>query len=124
MLALMRALAAAVLAGLLAGCSYFQNPQQSEGTIVAPGNFRAGSGVIQSVGVLRNANPTPVAMPNSMLGTPDPNLYRLAILMDGDGFQTVDIDNGTFVAGEAVQLTNDGRVVRVSGTSLNKALEK
>jgi hypothetical protein len=32
----------------------------------------------------------------------------------------VDVDNGTFMAGEAVELTNDGRVVRVSGTSLNR----
>jgi hypothetical protein len=40
--------------------------------------------------------------------------------MDGDGFQTVDIDSSRFLAGEAVELTNDGRVVRVSGTTLNQ----
>jgi len=34
----------------------------------------------------------------------------------------VDVDNNTFVEGEAVELTNDGRVVRVSGTSLNRAI--
>jgi hypothetical protein len=40
--------------------------------------------------------------------------------MDGDGFQTVDVDSSRFLAGEAVELTNDGRVVRVSGTTLNE----
>jgi hypothetical protein len=52
----------------------------------------------------------------------DPHLYRLYLRMDAGGFQSVDVDNGTFFAGEAVELTNDGRVVRVSGTSLNKAI--
>jgi len=39
--------------------------------------------------------------------------------MDAGGFQTVDIDEGSFLIGEAIELTNDGRVVRVSGTTLN-----
>jgi len=29
----------------------------------------------------------------------------------------VDIDSSRFLAGEAVELTNDGRVVRVTGTT-------
>ena len=86
----------------LAACSYFKDPGWIEGKILSPGNFRAGSGVIQSVGVLRN------------------DAYRLYLHMDVGGFQSVDVDNGTFMAGEAVELTNDGRVVRVSGTSLNR----
>jgi hypothetical protein len=108
---------------LLACCAYFQDPREAEANIVAPSNFRAGSGVIQSVAVMPNANaanPRPIANRKS----PDPNLYRLALLMDADGFQTVDVDNGNFYAGEAVELTNDGRVLRVSGTSLNRALER
>ena len=44
--------------------------------------------------------------------------------MDSGGFQTVDIDSSRFLAGEAVELTNDGRVVRVSGTSMNEALNR
>jgi hypothetical protein len=44
--------------------------------------------------------------------------------MDAGGFQTVDIDSGRFIAGEAIELTNDGRVVRVSGTSFNEALRR
>jgi hypothetical protein len=95
------ALAFTVLSLALAACSSFPEAG-NEGNILAPGNFRAGSGVIQSVGVLRN------------------DAYRLYLHMDVGGFQSVDVDNGTFMAGEAVELTNDGRVVRVSGTSLNR----
>jgi len=43
--------------------------------------------------------------------------------MDAGGFQTVDIDSSRFLASEAVELTNDGRVVRVSATTLNRAFE-
>jgi hypothetical protein len=96
---------------LFAGCSYVWDESQVEGNIVRPGNFKAGSGVIQSVGVLPGAG-----------GGKDPNLYRLYLLMDRGGFQSVDIDNSRFLAGEAVELTNDGRIVRVTGTALNKAI--
>ena len=106
---------------LLAACSYFQATAESEANIIRPGNFKAGSGVIQSVSVLPNANQVnPRALPGRR--RPDPNLYRLALNMDASGFQTVDVDNGNFSVGEAVELTNDGRVVRVSGTSLNQVL--
>ncbi|HZD19438.1 MAG TPA: hypothetical protein VE325_02100 [Burkholderiales bacterium] len=101
-----------LLASLLfAGCSYVQDPSQLEATIVAPGYFKAGSGVIEAVSVLPSANKEPNAR--------DPHLYRLSLRMDVGGFQTVDIDSAAFMAGEAVELTNDGRVVRVSGTTLN-----
>jgi hypothetical protein len=109
------------LALALAGCSYFQDPSQEEATIVAPGNFKAGSGIIESVGVLTNANSSNTKR-SSTGRAPDPNLYRLSLRMDAGGFQQVDIDNGTFMAGEAIELTNDGRVLRVSGTSINRVL--
>lgn len=104
---------------LVAGCSYYQDPSQHEATIVAPGNFRAGSGVIETVSVLRNANKEQSVVSGSRRA-PDPNLYRLSLRMDIGGFQTVDIDDGSFLTGEVVELTNDGRVVRVSGTTLNE----
>lgn len=115
---------AAAFVGLAtaAGCSYFQDSTQAEGNIISPTNFKAGSGVITSVAVLPNATrskPTPGANRR-----PDPNLYRLSLRMDAGGFQQVDIDNNSFMEGEAVELTNDGRVVRVSGTSLNRAFGK
>ena len=83
-----------------------------EANIVRPGNFKAGSGVIQQVGVLPRA------------GEPE-NLYRLLVYMDGGlGHQTVDIDSSRFLVGEAVELTNDGRVVRITGTTLNQAIRQ
>src|SRR5262245_65807115 len=102
---------AVLLLALLAACSTGEGPGYFEGNVVAPGNFFAGSGTIQSVGVLRNARPD---------GQDDKNLYRLYLHMDAGGFQSVDVDNSTFLAGEYLALTNDGRVVRLSGTSLNR----
>jgi hypothetical protein len=109
-----------LLAALLAlnGCSYYEDASRVEGIIVTPGNFIAGSGVIDSVGVLRNAR-APQPEPGTGGRVPDPHLYRLYIRMDNGGFQSVDVDNNTFAAGQAVELTNDGRVVHVSGMSLN-----
>ncbi|MBW8907144.1 MAG: hypothetical protein JF611_16035, partial [Betaproteobacteria bacterium] len=61
---------------IVAACSYFQDPSQEEATIVKPGNFTAGSGVIDSVGVLTNANRGNTKR-SSTGRAPDPNLYRL-----------------------------------------------
>jgi hypothetical protein len=108
-----------LLALAVAACS---NIPEQDVLIVAPGNFRAGSGVIQSVGVLPNANPKPA--PAEKGRTPDKNLYRLFLQMDVGGFQSVDVDTGVFMAGQVVELTNDGRVVRVSGTGLMKGRDK
>ncbi|HYN11812.1 MAG TPA: hypothetical protein VET51_04105 [Burkholderiales bacterium] len=103
----------------LAGCSYYQDPTQLEGDIISPGNFKAGSGVIASVGVLPNAAQSAASGASKRR---DPHLYRLYLRMDGGGFQSVDVDNGSFFPGAAVELTNDGRVVRVTGTSLSKTI--
>jgi len=99
---------------LLAGCSYYSDPSQVEGTIVTPGNFFSGSGVITNVAVVPHANKTP--------GAQDPNHYRISVRMDNGGMQSVDTDNGTFMVGQAVDLTNDGRIVHVSGTTLNQGM--
>jgi hypothetical protein len=114
-----RILAASLL--VLAGCTYVQDSTQLEATIITPGNFRAGTGVIESVGVLPKANKEKSVLAGARRA-PDPNLYRLSLRMDAGGFQTVDIDDGTFLSGEFVELTNDGRVVRLSGTTLNDLL--
>jgi hypothetical protein len=103
----------------LAGCIYSWDPSTEEATIIRPGNFKAGSGTIQSVGVLPGARPADAPQTGDTKGQhPDRNLYRLSILMDAGGFQTVDIDNSRFLAGEAIEITNDGRVLRVTGTTL------
>ncbi|HUQ73221.1 MAG TPA: hypothetical protein VM183_00740 [Burkholderiales bacterium] len=105
----------------LAACSSYQDGAQPEGMIVVPGNFKAGSGTISAVAVLPNANKKAAAGGSNK---PDPNLYRLSLQMDNGGFQQVDVDSGTFMAGQAVELTNDGRVVHVSGTTLNQVLRR
>ena len=104
----------ALLLLLLAGCTYTSDPAQNESQIVKPGNFIAGSGVIESIAVV----------PYKGTKKNEPHLYRLYIRMDVGGFQTVDVEDNTFFAGEAVNLTNDGRVERVSGTSLQELLKK
>ena len=122
MLAAMQARLLIVIALVaIAACSYFQDAAQQEAIIVRPGNFRKGSGVITAVSVLPNANKDK-AQPGTSGRAPDPNLYHVELQMDVGGFQAVDIDNGTFMAGEAVELTNDGRLVRVTGTSVNRAV--
>ena len=67
--------------------------------------------------VLPNANKNAAAGGDKK---PDRNLYRVALQMDNGGFQTVDVDSAGFMAGQAVELTNDGRIVLVSGTTLNQ----
>ena len=110
---------------LLVGCSTVTDESVVEATIIRPGNFKAGSGTIQSVGVIPRARPADAPVTADTKGKdPDRNLYRLYLHMDGGGFQTVDIDNSRFMAGEAVELTNDGRVVRVTGTSLNQLFRR
>jgi len=112
---------APLLLSLLIGCTYVQDESVLEANIVRPGNFKAGSGVIHSVGVLPGAREAGTGA-DSKGKYPDRNLYRLSLLMDGGGSQNVDIDSSRFLVGEAVELTNDGRVVRVTGTTLNKAI--
>jgi len=103
----------------LAGCMYSWDPSTEEATVIRPGNFKAGSGTIQSVGVLPGARPADAPQTSDTQGKhPDRNLYRLSILMDAGGFQTIDVDNSRFLAGEAIEITNDGRVVRVTGTTI------
>ena len=97
---------------LLAACSHYSNPGEIEGALVTPGNFLAGSGVITNVAVVPHANKT--------AGAQDPNHYRISMRMDNGGVQSVDTDNSSFMVGQAVELTNDGRIVHVSGTTLNR----
>ena len=111
----MRIRAPLLLCLLVTGCSYAWDDSHFEANIVRPGNFTAGSGMIESVGVLPGAR-TPGTGADAKGARPD--------RMDVGGFQTVDIDSSRFLAGQAVDLTNDGRVVLVSGTSFNEAFKK
>ena len=93
-----------VLLALLASCTKYWDPEQAEANIVSAGNFKAGSGEVTQVGVLPHKG------------------CRLYLRMDITGTQSVDIDKCNFMQGEFVDLTNDGRVVRLSGTSINEAM--
>jgi hypothetical protein len=110
-----RALLRFIFLSALAGCTYVNDPAQNESTIVTPGNFRAGSGVIENIAVVPN---------KGTKKEKEPHLYRLYIRMDVGGFQTVDVEDNSFFAGEAVNLTNDGRVERVSGTAFQDLLQR
>ncbi len=101
------------LALIAAACSTYRDPSQVEGTIVRPRNFIAGSGVIVGVSVVARADKG---------NRNEPDLYRISLHMDKDGFQQIDTDNNTFFVGQAVNLTNDGRIEHVSGTSINRAV--
>jgi hypothetical protein len=105
----------ALLLLALAGCTFASDPSHNESQIVTPGNFRAGSGVIDNIAVVRN---------KGTKKEKEPHLYRLYIRMDVGGFQTVDVEDNTFFAGEAVNLTNDGRVERVSGTAFQDLFKR
>jgi hypothetical protein len=109
---------------LLAACTYTADESLLEANIVSPTNFKAGSGVIQSVGVLAGTR-----VPDTSAGAggkdSNRNLYRLLVYMDGGiGHQTIDIDSSRFLVGEAVELTNDGRVVKLSGTTVNEMMKR
>ena len=104
----MRSTLAALLAALLAGCQSLQDAREIEANIVRPGNFRAGPGVIESVAPIAESS----------------GLWRLYLRMDNTGFQAVDVDDGRFFPGEVVELTNDGRVVRATGTSLKNVIRR
>jgi calcineurin-like phosphoesterase len=86
----------------LHACTIARDPSHLEANIIRPGNFKAGSGIIESIGSLREGK-----------------MHRLYLRMDAGGFQTVDIDSERFFQGQAVELTNDGRVVLVSGTTFH-----
>ena len=105
----------------LAACSSFDPPGTAEGTVISMAGVRPGYGVVESVGVLRNARAGAAKSETAHEG--DPNAYRLYLRMDG-GFQTVDVDNSTFIAGEHIEITKEGRVRRITGTALRDTLKR
>ena len=104
----MRFVALLIIGVALGGCQSLQDAREIEANIVKPGNFRTGAGVIESVAPIAESN----------------GLWRLYLRMDSTGFQAVDVDDGRFIPGEFVELTNDGRVVRATGTSLKNVIRK
>src|SRR5258708_19569044 len=95
----------AIALAALGACSYFQDTGQEEATIVRPGNFRKGSGVITAVSVLPNAN-NDKAQPRASGRKPDPNLHHVELQMDGHGFQAGGIDTATSIPAPHLTLPN------------------
>ena len=104
-----RLIASALLAALLSACATYDPPSVAEGRALSQAGIRPGLGFIESVGVLPGARADSAAAGGS---ASDRNAYRLFLRMDNGGSQTIDQDNPTFMAGERVEITADGRIVR------------
>jgi len=99
-----RTVAIAALALAVVGCTLSRDASRLDATIVAPGNFLAGSGIVVAVSPLAGSG----------------GLYRVSVQLDTKGFQAIDVDRNTFLVGQAVAITNDGRIEHVSGTTFNR----
>jgi hypothetical protein len=78
-------------------------------SVPAPGYYRPGYGVVESVALVR-PGPVPSA---SAGGTVAPPPYRVTVRMDDGTVQIIDQDNRSFLVGDRVQFTNDGRILRI-----------
>jgi hypothetical protein len=76
--------------------------------VPAPISYRPGNGVVESVSIERSA---PSAGAGGTVG--NVGLYRMTVRMDDGSLQTIVQDNPNFRPGDRVQLTADGRVIRL-----------
>ena len=104
-----RLFASALLAVLSSACATYDPPSAAEGHALSQAGIRPGLGFVESVAVLPHARAESAAAGGS---ASDRNAYRLFLRMDNGGSQTIDQDNPTFMAGERVEITADGRIVR------------
>jgi len=72
-------------------------------------SYRTGYGVVQSV-----AQVAVPAVPSASAGSSTAafTAYRLAVRMDDGTIQTIDQDSRAFAAGDRIQITPDGHVLR------------
>jgi hypothetical protein len=127
----MRKLAAPVsfvLLSALGGCSTYdpnwtQNPPNPDplpvtqsAPMVASGPtvpYRAGYGRIEAVATVPIAPSRSAASGGTVGYVYGPAAYQLTVRMDDGSAQTIIQDNPSFRVGDRVQLTNDGRVIRL-----------
>jgi outer membrane lipoprotein SlyB len=96
----------------LAACGSIEstNPP-AEARVLAPSGVRPGTGLVESVAPVRSASAGA-----STGGSAERRVtYRLYLNMDDGHTQAVDVDSPGFVPKDRVQITRDGRVVRVAG---------
>ena len=87
-----------------AGCSQFQPASLAEATIVSKETFQAGYADIGAVGVVAS----------------NPGTYRLYLSMADGHSQTLDVDNPTFMVDQRVEVTPEGRIALLSGTTFKR----
>ena len=76
-----------------------------------PGSFRAGSGILESIGLVTLPQNSASAG-GGTAAAPAPGPYRLTIRMDDGSIQTVIQDTRALLVGDHVQITQDGRLIR------------
>lgn len=101
------AIAIGVVMTVCTACATYNPPSATEGHALSQKGIHPGLGYIESVAVIPHAGSAAAGA-----SAPNPNAYRLFLRMDNGGSQTVDQDNATFMAGERVEITPKGRVVR------------
>ena len=106
----------------LAACSTYEpsfTTPPPEARTVAPvypaSAYRAGFGVIEAIAAERYTAPRlPSAGAGGTVGHAiDRTGYRLTVRMDDGSLQSIAQDNRDFRVGDRVQLTGDGRVIRM-----------
>ena len=118
-------IALSVLVLSLAACTTYEPgyvttpPQPEERPAAAPvypvASYRPGFGIVEAIALERFASArTPSAGAGGTVGHAiDRTGYRLSVRMDDGSVQTIAQDNRDFRVGDRVQLTADGRVIRM-----------
>jgi hypothetical protein len=114
------ALSACTLATLaLAGCSTPAKPPpvataSSAGgtaiTTMSEGSYRAGTGIVESISL---AAPAGSAAGGGTAAPAVSGPYRATLRMDDGSVQTIVVDTRAFLVGDRLQITPDGRLVRL-----------
>ena len=84
-------------------------------TVLTPATtqFRAGSGVVESVSLVHIVPAGSLASSaSSGASVAGRTAYRVTVRMDDGGFQAVDQDNRNFIVGDRVSFTGNGELMR------------
>lgn len=84
-------------------------PSALPGTVA----YRPGYGIVESVMLVRTGPGTPSAAAGGSVAPVDRAAYQLGVRMEDGSVQTLVQDNRSFMVGDRVQLTSDGRVIRL-----------
>jgi hypothetical protein len=113
-------LALSALAALaLAGCSTPTKPPpvaaatSASGTpitTISDGSYRAGTGIVESISL---AAPAASAAGGGTAAAAASGPYRATLRMEDGSVQTIVVDTRAFLVGDRLQITPDGRLVRL-----------